>query len=467
MRLRLLLSFFLVVLVSVTGVALIARNNAARAVRTYMFGGSMINTDELVADLEDYYRTNHSWQGAESLLPVQEHGMGMGKGQGSSSMMGHRLRLADAEGNLVADTAGASPTGAANPAGKFTAEELTTAMELTVDGKVVGYLFYMGDMGYSQGDEQALVNRLTQAAMTAGLIAGGLSLLLALALAYSLLRPVEELTRAAQRLGQGDLSQRVQVKGGDELAVLGRTFNHMADSLQQSEDSRRAMTADIAHELRNPLAVQRANLEALQDGIYPLTPENLQPVLEQNVLLSRLVEDLRTLALADAGQLKLECTTVELVSLVGRVADRFRPQADAQQVSLSVQALSGGEISLWLDPMRLEQILINLLSNALRFTPDGGKIELTLAAIPGAFQLSVHDSGPGIPEQALPHIFERFYRVDRSRSRAEGGTGLGLAIARQLAQAHGGALIAANHPQGGAVFTLTLPDRWSEVDEIE
>lgn len=465
MRLRLLLSFLLVVLVSVIGVALIARNNAASAVRNYMFGGSMINTNELVAELEDYYRTNNSWQGVESLMPTQgQHGMGMGRGQGGSSMMmGQRLRLADAAGNLIVDTAGA------NPAGQLTAEELASATKLQVDGKVVGYLYYTGGMGYSQGDEQMLVNRLTQAAITAGLIAGGLSLLLGLFLAYSLLRPVDALTHAAQRLGQGDLLQRVQVKGSDELAVLGRTFNHMADSLQQSEESRRAMTADIAHELRNPLAVQRANLEALQDGIYPLTAENLQPVLEQNILLGRLVEDLRTLALADAGQLTLECTSVDLASLVGRVTERFRPQADAQQVSLSVQALSGAasEASLWADPMRLEQILINLLSNALRFTPQGGKIELALAAGPAGFRVSIHDSGPGIPEQALPHIFERFYRVDRSRSRSEGGSGLGLAIAKQLSQAHGGSLSAANHPQGGAVFTLTLPARQTEKHENE
>lgn len=454
MRLRLLLSFILVTLVSVTGVALIARNNAASAVRAYMFGGSMIDTNELVASLEDYYRANNSWQGVESLLTIPGHGMGMGKGQsGAGMMMGQRLRLADAQGNLVMDTA------SSNVAGKFTAEELAAAATLRVNGKVVGYLFYTGGMGYSQGDEKMLVNRLTQAAITAGLIAGGLSLLLALFLAYGLLRPVQEMTRAAQRLGQGDLSQRVQVKGSDELAVLGRTFNHMADSLQQSEESRRAMTADIAHELRNPLAVQRANLEALQDGIYPLSAENLQPVLEQNMLLSRLVEDLRTLALADAGQLKLECTSVDFVALVGRVMDRFRPQSDAQQVSLSLQTLPGaaGSNSAWADPMRLEQILTNLLSNALRFTPQGGRIELAVTAASDAFQLSIHDSGPGIPEESMLHIFERFYRADRSRSRAEGGTGLGLAIAKQLAHAHGGSLRAANHPQGGAVFTLTIP----------
>jgi signal transduction histidine kinase len=301
---------------------------------------------------------------------------------------------------------------------------------------------------------------LSQAALTAGLAAGGLSLLLAFLLAFNLLRPVRELTQAAARLGQGDLAQRVPVRGNDELTILGRSFNKMADSLQAATRSRQALTADIAHELRNPLAVQRANLEALQDGVYPLTPENLQPILEQNMLLSRLVDDLHTLALADAGQLKLERIPVDLRLLVERVGERFRPQASSQKITLNqhvpADALAA-EAGPLLDPLRIEQILSNLFSNALRYTPEGGQIEISLVFRPDLAEMTVRDSGPGIPAEALPYIFDRFYRADRSRSRMDGGTGLGLAIARQLAEAHGGSLTAANHPQGGAVFTLRLP----------
>jgi signal transduction histidine kinase len=259
----------------------------------------------------------------------------------------------------------------------------------------------------------------------------------------------------------------VQVRGRDELSTLARTFNEMAGSLQRSEEARRAMTADIAHELRNPLAVQRANLEALQDGIYPLTAENLEPILAQNQLLTRLVEDLRTLALAEAGQLHLECVPTDLADLVQRVVERFSAQANLRGVVLETGRESGATPPenpprLIVDPGRVEQILGNLLSNALRYTPEGGSIKIGLSPLPAngqpqAVLLTVQDSGPGIPQEALPHLFERFYRVDRSRSRLEGGTGLGLAIARQLAEAHGGDLKAANHPQGGAVFTLTLP----------
>ncbi len=260
-----------------------------------------------------------------------------------------------------------------------------------------------------------------------------------------------------EKLAEGDLSQRVPVRGSDEMATLGHTFNHMADSLQQVQESRRLMTADIAHELRTPLAVQRANLEALQDGVYPLTIENLAPVIEQNHMLTHLVEDLRTLALADAGQIELVLTPTDLTSLVERVVEHFKPQAASQQVTLTLTPPATPIPLLSLDPIRLEQMLTNLLSNALRYTPAGGQIEVTITSMPKVARLTVHDTGPGIPPEALPYIFERFYRADKSRSRIEGGSGLGLAIARNLARAHGGDLTATNHASGGALFTLTLP----------
>ena len=454
MRLRLILSFVLVVLVAITTVAVIARQNTAREVSAFMFRGGMSSTGGIAGQLEAYYQQYGSWEGVESLL-TNAHGRwgAGGQGMGSGMMMGQRLRLADADGIILADSSGAAPTGSLSRA------ERQSAVSLQVGGKIVGYLVAEGGMGYTPSDETFLLGRVTQAALTAGLIAGGLALLLALFLAYRLLRPINELRHAAERLGQGDLNQRVPLYGDDELASLGRTFNHMAASLQRAEESRRAMTADIAHELRNPLAVQRANLEAMQDGVYPLTPENLQPVLEQNLLLTRMVDDLRTLALAESGQLQLERIPTDLGALVNRLVDRFRPQAAQQNVELVYapnQAQTAAPLLL-LDAQRIEQIMNNLLSNALRHTPNGGRIHLQMQQLPQRVELTVHDSGPGIPAEALPQIFERFYRADRSRSRSEGGSGLGLAIARQLAEAHGGALSAANHSQGGAVLTLSLP----------
>jgi len=368
-------------------------------------------------------------------------------------MMDQRLRLADPAGEVLVDTS--SP---AIP-GYLSEVELAYSIPLIVQDKLVGYLLPEGGLFFTSAQESDLFSRINRAALTAGLIGGGASLLLALLLAYHLLRPVRALTNAAGSLARGDLSQRVDISGEDELAKLGEAFNHMAVSLEEAETSRRAMTADIAHELRTPLSVQRAHLEALQDNIYPLNINNLSPILEQNRLLTRLVEDLRTLALADSGQLKLEFVRIDFYDLVKRTLESFIPQAITRDIKIHLSK-PGNEDTLpeiYIDPQRVEQILSNLLANALRYTPNDGLIELEIFQDSKYIHLNLHDNGPGIPSKALPMVFQRFYRADQSRSRDEGGSGLGLAIAHKLAQAHGGLLNAANHPQGGAIFTLQLP----------
>lgn len=459
MRIKLLISFVLLVFVSVSVGIILAYQGVANEVRSFMFRGSLVRAQEIATSLEEYYQVNQTWQGAEALLSLSGsttgmmgRGYGAGGGQGMmGNMMNQRLRLANAEGRILYDSSSAQVEGS------LTAEELSNAILLKSDGVIVGYLLPESAMVYSAADEQFLLSRLTRAALIAGLLGAGLALLLAFFLAYQLMRPVRELTQAVKMVEKGDFSQRVPVHGNDELAQLSTTFNNMADSLQKSQESRRAMTADIAHELRTPLAVQMAHLEALQDGIYPLTPENLEPILEQNQMLNHLVEDLRTLTLADAGQLKLDLVTTDIKSLVERVVVRFKPQASSRQVALQMTVPASNPSSM-VDPARIEQILNNLLSNALRYTPDGGMVKIILKTDGKKILISIHDNGPGIAQEALPYIFERFYRADRSRSRSEGGSGLGLAIALQIAVLHGGTLTAENDPQGGAVFTLSLPD---------
>jgi two-component system, OmpR family, sensor histidine kinase BaeS len=362
-----------------------------------------------------------------------------------------RLRLADENGAVIADNRD-------RPFGTITRLEQQSAFAVRgQENQVVGYLVADG-ITASPNTEQVLLERLVRAGLIGAAVSGALALLIALLLSYGLLKPVGELTQAAVRMAGGDLSQRVTIRQKDEMGTLGQAFNQMAASLQRSENNRRMITADIAHELRTPIAVQRAHLEALQDGVYPLTAENLQPVLDQTELLTRLVEDLRTLALADAGELHLERKLEDLPTLVRQVKERFRPEAEARQVKVSVaEELFTPPDHLLLDAGRVEQILNNLLSNALRHTPEGGCIKIVLARSSSWAEVEVQDSGPGIPEDALPHLFERFYRIDSSRSRSAGGTGLGLAIARQLALAHSGDLLAANLPDGGAVFILKLP----------
>jgi len=232
----------------------------------------------------------------------------------------------------------------------------------------------------------------------------------------------------------------------------------MADSLQKSEERKKAMTADIAHELRSPLAVQRAQIEAMQDGIVPLTVDSLQTVLDQTNFLARLVDDLRTLALVDAGELPLEKNEIDFVELVEQVVERFQPKAVQQHIDLRIAEVTCcKDAIIFADSDRIVQIFGNLISNGLHHTPENGKILISVFEDDSAVYCSVADSGCGIKEADLPHLFERFYRGDKSRNHEFSSTGLGLSIARNLAKVHGGDLTAANGEAGGAVFTLKLP----------
>ncbi len=458
MRIRLIASFMLVVLVTIGVVVVVMQQQTAQAVRNFMFRGGLSGIEEIVADLEAHYAAYQTWDGASSILkqPTQGNHRGPWSQQNKNNQSETAnpqplsLRLVDSAGNLVVDTLpDRSET-------EITRLDLRQGVALEANGEVVGYLLSDTNQFFTADNENTLLSRLNRAALYAVLIAGVIAVALAFVLSYRLLRPVKTLTQAASALGRGDLAQRVAIRGNDEVATLGTTFNTMAASLQQSEQSRRALTADIAHELRTPLAVQRAHLEAIQDGIYPLTLENLKPIEAQNRLLTRLVDDLRTLALADSGQLTLEKTTTDVIALLNGVANRFAPQASERQIVIQCQ-FDPQAVIVQSDPQRIEQILHNLIDNALRYTPDSGLIWIEMQKRSQTVQIQVTDSGPGIPAEALPYIFDRFYRADKSRTRAQGGTGLGLSIARKIAQAHGGDLTVANRPQAGAEFTLTLP----------
>jgi len=310
--------------------------------------------------------------------------------------------------------------------------------------------------------QQSALERVNRAVLLGGLVA----LLAALAIGFfvfrAIIRPIDQLTRAAHQLAQGDLSARVAVDdhparlGSDELSELGTAFNVMADHLQQSEQVRRDMTADIAHELRTPLAVMRGNLEAMQDGVYPLDVEHLNPVLNQVTLLTRLVEDLRTLALAEAGQLPLTKQPTDLVALLRETLTSFESQATAQQVTLQSEIAADLPL-IEIDPDRVRQTIGILISNALRYTPPAGSITVAARSDRVNVTIEVADTGSGIAPTDLPYVFDRFYRADKSRSRESGGSGLGLAIARSIVEAHGGSIAARSEAgQGGTTISLVL-----------
>ncbi len=305
----------------------------------------------------------------------------------------------------------------------------------------------------------SLEARLQQNLLIAGLVATVLGVLAALLFARRVARPIEAISAAASRLAQGQLSVRIpDPRGQDEVARLARDFNHMAASLERLEAERKAMIADIAHELRTPLTVMQGRLEAIQDGVLPLERAEIDRLHHQTGLLSRLVEDLRTLSLADAGRLNLVLRELDLAEWARRVASGFQAALEARQIRLALN-LPAHPVLVQADPDRLVQVIGNLLHNALAHTPVGGEVVLEVSADTTHAYLKVHDSGPGIPEESLNKVFDRFYRAEASRSRATGGSGLGLSIVKALIELHGGQVVAQNHPTGGALFQVKLPLR--------
>jgi signal transduction histidine kinase len=264
--------------------------------------------------------------------------------------------------------------------------------------------------------------------------------------------PVADVIDAVGKVADGDLSTRVRERGPRETRHLARSFNTMTARLRASEEERRRLLADVSHELRTPLSVVRGELEALLDGVHPADEAHLRAILDETAVLDRLIEDLRTLSVAEAGALALHREPTDLGSLAREVAASFEPQAEATGVLLETVAAPGlpeGDV----DPVRVREILTNLVSNALRYSPRGGRVGIDVAADGAhAIAVSVSDAGPGIAPEALARIFDRFYKSPESR-----GAGLGLAIAKQLAEAHGGTIAATSAVGQGTTIRFTLP----------
>ncbi|HEY6204178.1 MAG TPA: HAMP domain-containing sensor histidine kinase [Candidatus Limnocylindria bacterium] len=264
-------------------------------------------------------------------------------------------------------------------------------------------------------------------------------------------RPVADLVDAAERIEAGDYAVRVRARGPRTLRSLATAFNSMSERLESSERERRRLLADVTHELRTPLTVMQGNLEALLDGVYPADKSHLEPILDETRVLSRLVDDLRTLSMAEAGALALHRETTNISELALDSVASFQTQADSAGIALTAET-DGTLPQIDVDPVRIREVLTNLLSNALRFTPRGGTVRVTSSVSDGRLLVSVRDSGPGIAPDVLPHVFDRFYKSPESR-----GAGLGLAIAKSLVVAHGGEIEALSTLGQGTEMRVMLP----------
>ena len=310
-----------------------------------------------------------------------------------------------------------------------------------------------------------LVSAINRSLLWTGLAAGAAGILLVSLVSRQVLAPVRALSSAARNLGQGDLSQRVSSGLRDEIGELSLTFNSMAEGLERAEQQRRNLMADVAHELRTPLSNIQGYLEAVRDGL--LQPDNatMDTIYQQVQHLSRLVEDLRLLALAEAGTLRLDQVPDSLEEVLRRSLEAVRPRAEAKGLSISLE-LPPQLPLVHMDRTRIAQVVGNLLENAVLHTPEGGRVTLSaeLAGVATAIVI-VADTGEGIPAEELPLVFERFHRVDPSRSRATGGVGLGLTITKRLVEAHGGTIRAESTLGEGSRFIFHLPLASTQEDE--
>ncbi|MCA9924817.1 MAG: HAMP domain-containing histidine kinase [Anaerolineales bacterium] len=269
--------------------------------------------------------------------------------------------------------------------------------------------------------------------------------------------PLADVMAAADAVADGDLSARVPEQRPGEFGSLARSFNHMAAELERSDQQRRNLTADVAHELRTPLHIIQGNLEGILDGVYEPTPDHITDTLEETQLLARLVDDLRTLSLAEAGQLPMRSEPVDVAELLADVQTSFSGQAEAAGVGLRIAIKDNRPLLVQGDADRLDQVLSNLVANGLRYTPTGGVITLTAVSQNDGIQIQVADTGSGIAPDDLPFIFDRFWRGDKARTHHDGsGSGLGLAIAKQLVVGQNGRIAVTSIPGEGTTFTITL-----------
>ena len=428
LRFRLILGFALVLALALGSVSVyvgLAANREVKQFREDMEEARAVRMEQLVAR---YYTVRQTWVG---LQPALEQ---------ASSLYGWRIVVTDMEGNIVGDSHRrfGAPRGEIRQVNRF--------FSILSGGREVGSLAVAPSDAPEIVREPAvsrLASALNRSLLWAGLAAGVGGILLISLVSRRVLAPVSALGAAARRLGQGDLSQRVPTSSRDEIGQLGSTFNSMAEALEKAERNRRNMMADAAHELRTPLSNIQGYLEAMRDGLLQPDSATIDTIHQQVLHLARLVEDLRLLALAEAGVLSLNLQPDSLEEVIRRSVEAFRPRAEVKSVYISLE---------------VSPVVGNLLENAIHHTQEAGQVTVLAEVIESSTaRVTVSDSGEGVVPEDLPYIFERFYRVDPSRTRATGGVGLGLTIAKQLVEAHGGTIRAESISGKGSRFIFDLP----------
>ncbi len=461
LQMRLVLGFAAILALSTGAVALYTGLAAHHEAAHLQSEQDRVRAHRVTVGLADFYRSSGGWDGVQNFIDL------------TSYQVEREIVALDAAGNVVGDSRNAKRWRGGHgrrgdhelplpPLRYFTpvVSDNVQVGSVIVGAPERGLIPLISDGREGADDAEPALTELAEAvndAMTvAGLGACVVGVVLVLLLSRRVLRSVGGLTTAARDLGRGDLSSRVAVKGNDEIAELGHAFNAMADALEDSELQRRRIVADVAHELRTPLANIQGHIEAMQDGLLEPDTETLNTVHNQTLYLNRLVGDLGLLAQTEAHELRLTKVPESIGDMIARVADAFRPRAEAASIRLASD-VPVGLPELDLDRVRIEQVMGNLVENAIRHTPPAGTVTVSASRHDDVVRVTVADTGSGIPADALSRVFDRLYRVDPSRGRETGGTGLGLTIARQLVEAHGGVIWAESEEGAGSRFGFDVP----------
>ena len=445
---KLILAFLSIGIISVAVIFVTATLNTRAEFIRFL---TAQNQNDVATQLSEYYQENGTWEGVERILHPDGDEPGMNQGPGPDGRF-YPFALTTLNGVVIV------PNGPYHYGDQVSSQNLAKGITITKDNQVIGVLVPIPMPFQGRPREVEFIDRTNRILLYGALIGAVIALLLGTLLSRTLTRPIRELTRATHAVSEGDLSQQVPVRSNDELGELAQAFNKMSSELSRSVNARKQMTADIAHELRTPLSLILGHAEAVHDGVLPPSHENFEIIREEATRLEHLVNDLRILSLADAGELSIAPQSVEPQRLLQEVAAIYQYQTQRKNITLDLEFASPlPEIEV--DPGRMTQVLTNVLDNAFRYTPEGGRIVLSAKEIDDQVEIAVRDSGPGLKPEDLDRIFDRFYRTDSSRQREDGGSGLGLAIGRSIVQAHGGQLSAESEPGKGLKVMIRLPKK--------